>query len=320
MQHIRQQHGLDYWIEKLPDYVSFALIILSGFLLARVVWLFFPASPQLPALDTQPTTSNTEMVSAQQRGTEIANYHLFGQPEVAKPAETKTIQNSPLALKLAGIVEGKHQRYAIINESGQQTVYAVGQAIGTSGAVLEDVKPDHVVLKRNNNLEKLPLPKTETSGGNGSGTDQVMDEPAMMDDMGNVPDTPPDIVPAQMETPPPVESAPNSNAIPAPIPPDAGAAVEPNMNAAKANLLSVVSPQPYEADGKFLGFKLMPGENAALFNQLGLQPGDLVTSLNGTLLDSPAAGMQAIQAASSLSQATLSITRGGQQLNLPISF
>jgi general secretion pathway protein C len=111
---------------------------------------------------------------------------------------------------------------------------------------------------------------------------------------------------------------------PPPAPPSSDAANLGEFRQAVLNnnmrLLEVASPQPHEVDGKFAGFRLMPGSNTALFNQLGLQPGDIVTTVNGSVLDSPAAGMQALQGAASASQVTLGITRGGQQITLPLSF
>ncbi len=85
-------------------------------------------------------------------------------------------------------------------------------------------------------------------------------------------------------------------------------------------LLEVASPQPYERDGKFLGFQLSPGSNVAMFNQLGLQPGDIVTAVNGTVLENPAIAMRLLQEAATASQVNLNITRNGQEVSLPINF
>jgi general secretion pathway protein C len=85
-------------------------------------------------------------------------------------------------------------------------------------------------------------------------------------------------------------------------------------------LMEVASPQPYERDGKFLGFQLSPGSNVAMFNQLGLQAGDIVTAVNGTTLENPAIAMRLLQEAATASQVNLNITRNGQEVSLPINF
>ena len=222
--------------------------------------------------------------------------------------------------------------YAVIEESSQQKAYAAGDSIGNSGAVLEQILADHVLLRRNGLLEKLALPKPEQSGGGGGAgapVDVGGDVPA---DMPVADFTQP---PAEM-MPPPEMFTPSEGAVPPPQPgmeqqtPEPAQPVpEPAANLGdfrqsvlnnNMRLLEVASPQPYERDGKFLGFQLSPGSNVALFNQLGLQAGDIVTAVNGTQLENPAVAMRMLQEAANASQVNLNITRNGQEVSLPINF
>lgn len=338
MQNIRQNRWFDRALERSPDYVSFGLVIICGFLLARLTWALFPAEPHLPGADPSQTVEQNSSVM-QDLGEKIASYHLFGKHEPGNAVAPKptAIQNTQLALKLQGVysLPGKRGQ-AVIEEGGQQHVYFVGETIGNSGAVLEEVFATYVALRRNGNLEKLELPKPETSGGGAGPTAgggfmdapqadyqpelPVMDNPAYMGA--------PDIV-VEDPIPPDVQTVSEAasmevNPLTGEAPPAEGAANLAEFRKEVLNnnmrLLEVASPQPYEVDGKFIGFKLQPGSNVAVFNQLGLQPGDIVTTVNGSVLDSPAAGMQALQGAASASQVTLGITRGGQQITLPLSF
>lgn len=326
------------WLEHAPDYASFGLVIICGFLLARLTWMLFPAEPR-PALTTA-QTSPTSFQSAsptQNLGEQIAGYHLFGnyQPDAAKPTQTN-IQPTQLALKLQGVyAPAKRQGYAIIEENGQQKAYATGDSIGNSGAVLEQILAKHILLRRNGLLEKLELPKPELSGG-GAPSAGFMDGGGDAGGMEFAPpvEEPPADIPLPDVLPTPEMSTPDSpGAVPPPQPeldPPEGAPPNATGNSLSEfrqsvlnnnmRLLEVASPQPYTRDGKFMGFQLSPGSNLALFNQLGLQAGDIVTAINGTALDSPATGARMLQEAATAPQINLNVTRNGQEINLPINF
>lgn len=311
MQDIHSSRWLDRLLERSPDYASFALVITCGFLLARLVWALFPANPSVPVGGISPANGMSSPAATQNIGEKIANFHLFGQYSPNKPAapvDSKKRQDTQLALKLQGVYArpGKEGQ-AVIEEGGQQHVYAIGANIGNSGAKLKEIHLDYVVLNHNGNEETLRLPEAKLSSRDGAPMQNMPGDQSMpiMDDAANMP-------------------APDMN-IPSesPAQPDAGANLSGFRDAAlnnNAKLLEAVSPQPYEANGKFVGFRLMPGSDPGLFNKAGLQPSDIVTAINGTTLDSPAAGMQALQSASTASQINLSVTRGGQQINVPLSF
>ena len=60
--------------------------------------------------------------------------------------------------------------------------------------------------------------------------------------------------------------------------------------------------------------------NIALFNQTGLQPGDIVTKINGAAMDSPGAGIQALQNSMNSSNVNLEVDRGGQITPISVNF
>lgn len=47
----------------------------------------------------------------------------------------------------------------------------------------------------------------------------------------------------------------------------------------------VLRPVPYFVNGKLVGYRVYPGEDREVFSALGLQLGDLVTEIDGQLLD-----------------------------------
>jgi general secretion pathway protein C len=80
----------------------------------------------------------------------------------------------------------------------------------------------------------------------------------------------------------------------------------------------IVRPQPVFAGGTQRGYRVYPGRNRQQFVKLGLQPGDLVTAVNGTPLSDQANSMQIFNTISSTDRVTLTVERNGQtqQLNV----
>ena len=330
MQGTQHSRLFERLLGRAPDYVSFGLVIVFGFLLARLTWMLFPAEPRPLLNDSASSSVGSAASPANSLGDKLASYHLFGQYQAdgSKPAPTY-IQQTHLALKLQGVyAPSRNKGFAVIEDAGQQKTYAIGDKIGASGAALEQVLADHVLLRRNGLLEKLMLPKPESSGGgmafaaglDSAPADMPMTEYSAPPEMMPPPDM---FTPSEGAVPPPQpemeQPAPEQPAIPAGSAKELGGFPQSGLNN-NMRLMEVASPQPYERDGKFLGFQLSPGSNVAMFNQLGLQAGDIVTAVNGTQLENPAIAMRMLQEAGTASQINLNITRNGQEVSLPISF
>lgn len=82
---------------------------------------------------------------------------------------------------------------------------------------------------------------------------------------------------------------------------------------------TVVRPQPVFANGVQRGYRVYPGRDRKLFANLGLQPGDLVTSVNGTPLDDPSRGMEIFNSLNSAAQVSVTIERNGQTQQLSLN-
>ena len=82
---------------------------------------------------------------------------------------------------------------------------------------------------------------------------------------------------------------------------------------------SVVRPQPVFANGVQRGYRVYPGRDRQQFSRLGLQPGDLVTSVNGTPLDDPSRGMEIFNSLNSAAQVSVTVERNGQTQQLSLN-
>ncbi|WML89137.1 type II secretion system protein GspC [Thiothrix lacustris] len=334
MQGTQHSRLFERLLGRAPDYVSFGLVIVFGFLLARLTWMFFPTELRPLLNDSASSSVGSTAPPANSLGDKLASYHLFGQYQAdgSKPTPSN-IQPTQLALKLQGIyAPARNKGFAVIEEGSQQKTYAVGDSISTSGAVLEQVLADHVLLRRNGLLEKLALPKPEASGkgtpSGGMGMDNMPSDMPMPDYSASPDMMPPaDMLIPTEAVPPPLPEMEQQSSESQGIPPESTATPASSLGDFRQSVLNnnmrlmeVASPQPYERDGKFLGFQLSPGSNVAMFNQLGLQAGDIVTAVNGTPLENPAIAMRMLQEAGTATQINLSITRNGQEVSLPINF
>lgn len=209
----------------------------------------------------------------------IVNAHLFG---IA--ATTGDPSNAPATsanLTLAGTLAGPDPAvgWAIIGASGQSArVYATGASL-PGGTKLAAVYPDRVILDRNGARESLMLPRL--SGG-GAAT--------------------------------PVAYAQGAGAAPASL----ADSVRQLMAQDPAAANELLRPQPVFAGGSLRGYRVYPGRNRAQFARLGLQPGDLVTAVNGAALDDPNRGLEILRGIGAGTAVTLSIDRNGRQQQVSV--
>jgi general secretion pathway protein C len=73
------------------------------------------------------------------------------------------------------------------------------------------------------------------------------------------------------------------------------------------------------AAGKLRGFRAYPGRNRAIFNKLGLKPGDLVTAINGTVLDDPQHSQEVFNTIQTSDHVTVTVERGGQKQDITLN-
>jgi len=73
----------------------------------------------------------------------------------------------------------------------------------------------------------------------------------------------------------------------------------------------LMRPMPNYVAGQLRGFKLFPGRDRKKFDQLGLQPGDMVTQVNGVPIKDAQHGLEMLQSLGSSTSAQVTVERGG---------
>tara|TARA_B100001057_G_scaffold112937_2_gene111186 strand:+ start:12895 stop:13797 length:903 start_codon:yes stop_codon:yes gene_type:complete len=91
------------------------------------------------------------------------------------------------------------------------------------------------------------------------------------------------------------------------------------LNQFGAELADTIRPTPYFKSGKQAGYRVYPGNDRKKFMSLGLMSGDLITSVNGMVLNDPQKAMMIFQDIEKESQVTLSIVRNNESIELKIN-
>lgn len=234
----------------------------------------------------------------------ISAWHLFGKAEANRPAPPPpvVIPVTPLNLRLVGIFfaerVGNWALALIADGNSLERGYRMGEAL-PGGARLERIERDQVIVSRNGREEVLKLPK--------------LDDPNR-----------PVVAPAPLILPEPaVEPAPEPGptTFNAPQVIDASAIAERLRGEVASRpqaLEDIAFASPYVQNGQFMGFRLRPGRDRQLFQQLGLNGGDVLTEINGARLSSPAQGLAVLQELMSASRIDVRVLRNGAEV--PLTF
>jgi general secretion pathway protein C len=281
-----------------------AAVVVAALVLVYVLtqWLWTALDSGREPFALPPPVLNTPDTAAPS----LAQWHLFGNALPVADNRALAAPETTLNLVLRGILagDGPKDGLAIISDGNQnERTYAVGDDVG--GATLDSVYADRVLLSRGGVLETLTLARTErdttgarsTAAGNGVGTRTA---PAATIAAG--PAAPQSFVNPNISL-----GGMDWNQL------TASTQIDP------AALAQQVSIAPVMENGRFVGVRLSPGRDAALFHQLGLQADDIVTAVNGIVLDSPARAQEIASKLAGAKTLAVTIRRNGATQTLNVS-
>ena len=155
-------------IAKIQAALLMVLIVYVAYLCAGLFWHYFaPDSSQTMVLPQSQVTASKQ---TQNRGSQLARFHLFGK-EGRRPVKTldtpKEAPKTNLRLVLKGVFTSEQAGAsgAIVEEIGKKSgYYGVGDTL-PGNAVLEEVYNDRILLRRNGRLETLAFVDKKTAGG-----------------------------------------------------------------------------------------------------------------------------------------------------------
>lgn len=288
-------------VNRLPVLVTGLAVTLLAYSAARTTWMLLPppeASAAAPAEVTQLAVAS-RVVDPLALSRAIAARHLLGSAQAgAAPTDNAPIPETALNLQLRGVVASSDPKNAsaiIADAAGKEGFFRVGDEL-PGGAALSEVHPRHIVLSRGGRFETLALPQPDLQTGAASAPPPGMQNPLVMPD---APPMNPDIAP------------------------DAGAALEQLRGEFLQDpqaLAALLQGEPFRQGGRFVGYRIRPGQDASLFAKFGLQNGDVVTALNGVSVVNPQGRLELMRTIGSASQVTVDLLRNGtrQLISIPI--
>ena len=277
---------------KLSLLLTCLFIAITGWILGKIVWLAIPQSSEVP--QWRPSASG---VVASNKGDAIdfnalQNANLFGKYTEQKVAvvEQPIVKDAPktrLNLTLVGAVASSdaNTSLAVIANRGKQATYGLGEEIEGTRATLKAVLVDRVIIDNQGRDETLMMQGIEYKKLSES----------------------PQIARAQSQR---AESAS-----------DVGEKLEQIREEIAKDPQSVfkyITISPVKRDGGIVGYRVSPGRDAALFNDVGLEPGDIAVQLNGIDLSDPSSSVQLMQVMSDPQELNLTVERDGQQYDIYI--
>lgn len=273
--------------KKLSLFASVLLVLAIAWTLAQVTWLFFPedAPERAGPFSTKLVANNNQQ---QQNFRRLTASSIFG---TSVTPVTKITQKAPITklnLTLKGVLAADPQTLAscIIaqGKSGREEIYGIGDKL-KGGVTIKEIHPDHVVLERRGQAEILKLQKHSSLG---PGAITRTRTPNNLRSIGN-------LTPAQALT-----------------------KIRKEILKSPASFGDYALPVLIKERGKQIGYRLQPQSKGKLLADLGLQPNDVITEINGIKLDKPQNGLSALRKLSTAKNLSIMVKRNGGSVPLNI--
>jgi type II secretion system protein C len=232
---------------------------------------------------------------------EIVKRDIFNL-EPAPQEHKEVVEQIDLHLVLLGVSTSSNGKpFAIIeNGVGQQGVYKVGDVIPAGAGKLIEVDADRAVIDHNGKRVAINLPKEDMPG--------------------------PVVSAKPIEVPAEVDSADEADATDEAFDPnveDLGdnhyKIPKDTLNHSMSNLSQLftqIRAVPNVQNGKTNGFSLSEIEPGSVFDEMGLEEGDVIRSVNGQSITDPAQAMGMMSALSNQSRIVVQVFRDGKPTTL----
>ncbi|MDC5703175.1 type II secretion system protein GspC [Vibrio europaeus] len=267
--------------QRISYLVMMLLLTVSVWIGGQMLWQPWSAS-SVSQWQPSGVVSAGSSSSSQLDISELQNSNLFGKyRETAPVVEQPKVQDAPksrLNVVLVGVVTSSNpeKSLAVIANRGQQATYGINEVIEGTRAKLVQVQPDRVII--------------DNSGRN---------ETVMLEGLKY---TKPSVTAVKAP-----ESVTRSQ-----VSPDSLNKIREEIRQDAKQIFQYVRMSQVKQDGEVVGYRLSPGKDRALFDAVGLKPGDIAISINGLDLKDSAAMGEVFRSLSQLTELNLTVERNGQ--------
>lgn len=280
----------------LPPIIVAVLVLLLAIKAADLTWRLLDSQTEQDVVPVAVSASPASTGAASTSYDALNDWAPFGEaPDESTAAISADLlldaPDTTLNVKLHGTIQAQElpergsvvvpeRGSAVISSGrGEQKVYHTSDSIEDVGsATLHSVFTDRVLLDRGGGrLETLRYPETSTAPQSNS---RIVARP-------------------QVQTSPPPQDL------------NAAASIAEAATQAVAMLGEHMQIAMHMENGQMVGVRVQPQGDGQVFTQLGLEPGDILTEVNGLRLDSVTNTTQVIQALGQAAQASVTIRRNG---------
>ncbi len=268
-------------LQSVTRILTCLLVVIFAWVAGRLVWSIVEPAPAVARW--QPLIVSVNTSQQQLPVNEILSLNLFGRYQAnAAPVAVKPVkQDAPqtqLRLTLVGVVASStpSKALAVVTNNGKQNTYGINEVIDNTRATLIAVYNDRVIIRNNGRDETLML----------EGLKFTKPSAAPVSSQRNT-------------------SPSNGNAAEL-------AKIKQEILSEPQTLFSYIRLSQVKKDGQIEGYRVNPGKNRILFDQVGLKANDLAVSINGNSLTDPAIMAKLWGELSSASDFTLTVERDGQ--------
>jgi general secretion pathway protein C len=273
-----QLQTLNRW---LPTIVSLMLVIACAHALVKISWMFLPET-ETDAIPTHATSVNvTTAHESTQDIRRLTGAHLFGETQRAAATAQTNVPETRLNLVLRGVVAADPMATssAIIAQGNGGKEDVYGIGDKLPGGVsVSKVYSEQVILERGGRFETLNLAKDSDVG----------------------------------------EIVTDDGDLPTDSPGEALREIRSNILKNPTSFGEYALPVVVKQGGKQIGYRLEPQKKGDMLTQMGLEPQDVITEINGVKLDNPQNGIIALRKLSTSNSINIKVRRNGTEVPLNI--
>ena len=290
--------------KKIATGVAAVLLIYVAYLAAQLTWLMVPQDN---------TRFNASNFSYEPRGKEsafkvnietLSALNLFGEHSGENSTDNEMIDQgidmndvpeTKLKLTLSGVVASSEKSLsaAIIEHSGSQETYGVGDKITGTRARLDSVMPDRVIIKVSGRLETLMLDGTKYG-------QPVSSAPANAKQRKN----------KKRKKDKVIDKRDNKGFS------EKTKALRKDLNANPGKITDYLKILPKRKSGNIIGYSLRAGKDPEFFKSSGLKTGDVAIQMNGLDLTEPLQAAEALKALKTEQEISLLVDRDGEMTQI----
>ena len=277
--------------QRLAAVASMLMIVACAYLLVEITWMFFPQDDAAVVQENKTSLPVVKNQAQQNNFNKLTSANVFGVSKKAAVQKQTKAPETRLNLVLKGVLAATPMEMAsaIIaqGKNGKESVYSVGDKM-PGGVTVREIYPEYVMLERNGRLETLKLQKISGI----SGLNSAPEKPGFGGGFQRA-----------------------SSGSP-------GAALKNIRTDILKNPTSFgdyALPIVVKENGKQVGYRLQPQKKGELLAELGIQPNDVITQINGVRLDKPQNGISALRKLSTAKSLSMMVKRNGVEVPLNIT-